>query len=247
MKINFLGTNNWFDTKDGNTPCVLLESSDAYIIMDAGFGIYKAGKYIRQNKPIYLFITHPHLDHICGLHGLCGFYTTQPFYLVCNKQLKNYLKKIFRHPYSSTLGHKLKNFKILDINKDRQKIPFIFKTLKLNHTAPTFGYRFEIDNKIISYCLDTSFSTQAVKLGKDADIIIHECSLAPGDHNEEWGHSSPETAAKAAVLAKAKKLILHGFSPHAYTNNLSRKKAAMIAKKIFKNTAAAFDGLTINL
>ena len=36
MKIHFLGTNGWFDTRLGNTLSVLLDTAKAYIVFDAG-------------------------------------------------------------------------------------------------------------------------------------------------------------------------------------------------------------------
>jgi len=38
MKIHFLGTNGWFDSETGGTPCTLIDSEEAYIVLDAGSG-----------------------------------------------------------------------------------------------------------------------------------------------------------------------------------------------------------------
>jgi len=74
MKVYFLGTNGWCDTDLGNTLCVLVETKQAYIVFDAGNGLFKLDKYIKDNRPIYLFLSHFHLDHIIGLHSLNKFY-----------------------------------------------------------------------------------------------------------------------------------------------------------------------------
>lgn len=52
MKIIFLGTNGWYDTKTGNTICTLIETDNEYIILDAGNGIYKIDKYIKKIRRI---------------------------------------------------------------------------------------------------------------------------------------------------------------------------------------------------
>ena len=70
MKITFLGTNSWFSTKTGNTVCALIEAEDFYIILDAGDGIHKLGKYFKGDKPIYMFLSHFHFDHIIGFHAM---------------------------------------------------------------------------------------------------------------------------------------------------------------------------------
>lgn len=48
MKLHFLGTNGWFDTRLGNTLSVLLDTAKAYIVFDAGGGFYKLDKYIKR-------------------------------------------------------------------------------------------------------------------------------------------------------------------------------------------------------
>src|SRR3712207_4230641 len=73
MKIILLGTNGWYPSPTGDTPCILIDSKDHYIVLDAGNGIYKIDKYITEDKPISLFISHFHLDHTSGVHILSKF------------------------------------------------------------------------------------------------------------------------------------------------------------------------------
>ena len=70
MKIIFLGTNGWYDTSLGNTICTLIKTQDFHIILDAGNGLYKIDRHIIDEKPVFLFLSHFHLDHIIGLHIL---------------------------------------------------------------------------------------------------------------------------------------------------------------------------------
>ena len=79
IKVIFLGTNGWYDTKTGNTICTLIETEDYFIILDAGNGLHKIDQYITSTskKPIYLFLSHFHLDHIVGLHILSKFNFSQ--------------------------------------------------------------------------------------------------------------------------------------------------------------------------
>ena len=70
MKITLLGTNGWFDTPTGSTPCVLLETSEFIIIFDAGYGFTKIDQFTHGERPAYLLLSHFHLDHLIGLHTL---------------------------------------------------------------------------------------------------------------------------------------------------------------------------------
>jgi len=73
MKILFLGTNGWYDTNTGSTICGLVETRNAYFIFDAGNGLHRIDRCIKRNKPIYLFLSHYHLDHVVGLHIMNKF------------------------------------------------------------------------------------------------------------------------------------------------------------------------------
>ncbi|MEI6315542.1 MAG: MBL fold metallo-hydrolase, partial [Syntrophus sp. (in: bacteria)] len=75
MKVVFLGTNGWYDTVTGNTICTLVQTADYDILLDAGNGITKADQYgVGDNgRPVYLFLSHFHLDHVVGLHTLAKF------------------------------------------------------------------------------------------------------------------------------------------------------------------------------
>jgi ribonuclease BN (tRNA processing enzyme) len=68
MEIVFLGTNGWYSTETGNTSCVLIDSERYYIVFDAGDGMYKLDNYLTRHKPVYLFLSHFHLDHVFGFH-----------------------------------------------------------------------------------------------------------------------------------------------------------------------------------
>jgi ribonuclease BN (tRNA processing enzyme) len=240
MKIVFLGTNGWYDTETGNTICTLIDAKDCYIILDAGIGIYKADKYIKKNKPVYLFLSHFHLDHIMGLHTLMkfGFKSLKIFGQHGTKKiLTHFLNKKFSAPFS-ILPYKCG---VNDIEQGWHDAPFKFQCLKLKHASPCIGYRFEIENKIISYCMDTGFCKNAVKLAKNADLLISECSFASGQINPDWPHLNPELAARIAKEAGAKKLALTHFDANVYRNIKERKTAENKAKKIFRPSFSALD------
>ena len=73
MKITALGTNGWFDTATGSTNCTLIQTSDYSVVLDAGYGIAKIKTIVDFTKPVFIFLTHLHLDHVIGLHVLDAF------------------------------------------------------------------------------------------------------------------------------------------------------------------------------
>lgn len=115
------------------------------------------------------------------------------------------------------------------------------------HSTICFGYRFQIDGKIISYCPDTGVCRNLFYLAKNADLLITECSYRLGQEVERWPHLNPQIAANVARKSYSKKLILIHFDPSIYRNFADRKKAENAAKKIFKNTTVAKDNMSIFL
>lgn len=246
MKVIFLGTNGWYDTETGNTPCVLVETEEQYIIFDAGFGFRKVRDIVRSEKPILLFISHLHLDHLIGLHTLPLFKFAQGIDIYVPKGMEKNLRGFLKKPFTSAprfLATKLR-FHALDSNT---KLPFAFEMKRLCHSVPCYGYRMELDGGIISYCTDTGACANLEQLASRADLLITECAMSPGDTAPNLVHLTPEMAARAARDARAKQLALFHFDPGKYPSLASRAAAEMAARKIFPNTVAAHDGTVIAL
>ncbi len=246
MKIYFLGTNGWYDTNTGNTVCVLVETNDRYVIFDAGTGLYKIDKYIKDNKPIILLVSHYHLDHIVGFHSLAKFNFRQGIDVYGPVGLKALFKKVINKPYTipiSQLKYKVRLHEIVSPNS----LPTGIEHKPLRHSSVCYGYKLLAEDKIISYCTDTGLCRNLFLLAKNSDLFISECSLRPGQSNPDWPHLNPESASKVALKAGAKRLALVHFDAGLYLNFKDRANAARVSKKIFKNSFVSRDNLEIKL
>ncbi|HUN53625.1 MAG TPA: ribonuclease Z [Smithella sp.] len=246
MKITFLGTNGWFDTVCGNTICTLVETKTAYIILDAGNGIYKANKYIKKDVPVYLFLSHFHIDHIEGLHTLAKF-NFKSLQIIGQSGTKATIKEFLAPKYSIPVDKLPFPCNAIDIKDGWHQNPLKFRALPLVHASRCLGYRFEIDDKIISYCTDTGYCRNSEELSGNADLLISECALPGGQTSKSWPHMNPRLAAKLACKAKVKKLVLTHFDAALYTTMIKRENAQAQAKLIFPETISAYDGLRIRV
>ena len=97
------------------------------------------------------------------------------------------------------------------------------------------------------YCTDTVFSESAVKLSKNADLLVHESTFSKEDEKMAYEklHSTTIMAAKTALLSNTKKLIITHLSPR-YNQRSSIKPSDLLkeAQKIFPNTHLAKDFLS---
>ena len=115
------------------------------------------------------------------------------------------------------------------------------------HIDLTFGYRINIDGKIVTYLCDTGVCNNSKLLAKNADVVLHECSMKEGISDDVWGHASSIGAAMVAKESKAKKLFLTHFDAKKFKTDAERKRAQINARRIFKNTYCASDNMKIEI
>lgn len=98
----------------------------------------------------------------------------------------------------------------------------------------------------VVYCTDTIYSESSVRLAKDADVLIHESTYAHEDEPlaHRALHSTTRMAARVALEAGVKQLLLTHFSPR-YTNESAITLDDLLkdARSIFPNTELAHDFL----
>lgn len=248
LKIVFLGTNGWFDTRTGNTTCVLIDAPDAYIILDAGNGIYKADKYIKGDKPVYLFVSHFHLDHIIGLHILNKFKFSQDLDICTYRGGESILKRFMKQPYTVDLSKLPFKVRFRALRPGRNNgFPFGLVCAEMVHSTRCFGFRIEFPEKIISYCTDTGPNDRIIALSAGADLMIAECSWRPGQTSGTWPHLSPNNAAGLAKKAGAKRLVLAHFDADNYRSVEDRVAAQNAARSIFRGARASKDNMVIKI
>lgn len=97
----------------------------------------------------------------------------------------------------------------------------------------------------IVYTGDGRSSKSLVKLARNADLLIHDCTFDDelAERAEEDGHSTPSQAAETAIKAKAKRLILTHISARYSKPDMLLKQA----RKGFRNVDVAEDFMTIEL
>lgn len=247
MQVTFLGTNGWFDTPAGNTVSVLVRTTDYDLIFDAGNGIAKADNFITQEKPVYLFLSHFHIDHIVGLHTLVKFRLKQGLKIYTLPGGAALLRTFVGEPFTVPLEKLPYPVHAIELGEGVHKLPFPVECRPLVHPAPCYGYRVEIDGKIIAFCTDTGVCDNAVILARDADLLITECALKPGETSVEWPHLNPQDAIGIAKQAKAKRLALMHFGAEVYKTTDDRKAVEEEFRTLCPGLIAAMDGMTVEI
>jgi len=97
----------------------------------------------------------------------------------------------------------------------------------------------------VVYTGDTRPSKRIVELARDADVLIHDCTLADelAEKAAESAHSTPSEAAEVAKQADVKQLVLIHISPRYEKDSVLLEQA----RKIFPNTIVAQDLMELEI
>jgi ribonuclease BN (tRNA processing enzyme) len=248
MRVVFLGTNGWYDTETGNTICTLLEAGPWKIILDAGNGLRRIRSPLGDcDHPVHLFLSHFHLDHVTGLHILNRFCFRGGLSIWGQPGTEKTLSTLLAPPFTVSYRDLPYPVRIHDLTEGTHHLPFTVTCRHLPHASPCFGYRFELEGKIIAYCTDTGPSQAVIDLARDADLLIAECALRPGQETGGWPHLNPEKAIAMAKAAGARRLALTHFDAWAYRTLEERVRMGEEFRKSFPGLTIATDGMVLEL
>lgn len=219
----------------GNTACIQVSTPDANLIIDGGSGIRKLGEQLicgpcgLGRGEVDLLMTHFHWDHLVGLPffipmfipgNKINIYAVQDDVEASFRTL--FKKPNFPVPYeglgAKIVYHKLEPRKTVEF-KDIKVTPF-----KLDHPDPCWGYRFEHNNKVFSYCVDTEgIRVSRTDLGEDlpmyqnVDVMVFDAQYTFVEATEkvDWGHSSAPIGLDIAMREGIKKVYFVHHDPAA--------------------------------
>jgi Metal-dependent hydrolases of the beta-lactamase superfamily III len=246
-RVTFLGTNGWYDNPAGNTICTAIECDDRHVILDAGNGIHKMDRFLADPKPADLFLSHFHLDHIEGLHTIVRLNFSKGLRVFGQPGIREALGTIMRQPYTVPLSDMPFRVGVFELPAEHALAPYLKDARPLVHAAPCLGFRFEIEGRTIAYCTDTGMCSNLIELGRNADLLITECSAISGQRRDSWPHLSPEDAVTIAKETRAKRVALVHFNAALYPTLESRKAVQEKLAREADNILVTFDDMVIEL
>lgn len=249
----------------GHTACLSIFDQKRYFVCDAGTGIPFLGKkLLKQKKPITIFLTHLHWDHVFGLPFFEPLYQKKRKIILAGPQsgalsFKKALNTIMRPPFFPIgpvswnsnvhwVNLKPKNFKVGNVKVECRWV---------HHTDPTLGYKFVFpSSKKIIYVSDQELQkndTPFFKWIQNADLLIHDAQYDRKKYSQRkgWGHSCYEDLLQLAMKAKVKKLALFHHDPESNDPLLEKRLnwSQKFLKKHGSNTQCclAKEGLTLRI
>jgi ribonuclease BN (tRNA processing enzyme) len=227
-----------------------LSFPDHLIFFDGGGGSLRQMPRLGLDyrKIDFLGITHFHPDHVSdmvpflfALNYTVDFTRTLPLRIIGPQGLENFYDKM-RGIFGHWIEAKTYPLSLHEAKEARLEFPdFFIETLLMAHSDSSIGFRVEAEGKSMVYSGDTDYCENIVRLGKNADLLILECSFP--DERKSSGHLTPSLAGKIAREASCKKLLLTHFYPVFQGHDILQE-----CQREFSGEAVlAEDGMKINL
>ncbi|RIW17000.1 MBL fold metallo-hydrolase [Algoriphagus lacus] len=219
----------------GNTSCVQVTHGDTCIILDAGSGIQRLGRFLGPEvREIHILLTHLHIDHTMGL----GFFL--PMYnpnvnvhlwgpSASGEPLLNRLRRYFSPPLFPVRLGDLPNHPIIH---ELDNEDFFIDQVKIHseyicHPGPTLGYRLSVGNSVLAYLPDHELQlgscnfpddpewTSGFEIAKSASLLLHDGGYTAREYPPKlgWGHSTVRDSIAFAKMCEVKKLAVFHHEP----------------------------------
>lgn len=215
MRLIFTGTGGYHPNERRHTAGVLLP--DLGIALDAGTGFFRVQSLLRHDQ-LDVFLTHAHLDHICGLTFFLVPVLQGQVSAVRVHGTAQVLQAVRQHLFARELFPVDPPFEWHTL-PDGQGVPVPqggqLTWLPLAHPGGSTGFRIDWPDRSLAYITDTTASEDYVDFIRGVDVLIHECYF--GDELAEWaqrtGHTAAAGVARIAALAQPRRLYLMHVDP----------------------------------
>ena len=220
MELFILGSGTCIPTVDRGPSGLALALGSHLILFDGGSGslrqMVRMGLDFRRVD--YLCLSHFHPDHIAdfvpflfAMNYTVDFTRSFPLHVFGPKGLRNFYDQL-HGIFGRWIEAQTYPLFFQEVEESRLPYPdFTIETSPMAHSAAAVGFRLITQDRSLVYSGDTDYCSNIVMLGRNADLLILECSFP--DERKIEGHLTPSLAGKIAREASCKKLLLTHFYP----------------------------------
>ena len=219
MKVVVLGAGTAMPSTGYSPAGIYVHVGREQLLLDAGPGTAQRLQAIGVS--IFdldrIFLTHYHLDHCLDLASILfalrvpdrgrrkpltvyGPTGLTQWYRHLNRAFRGWLS-----PRSYRLTFRELTHATLRLNG------YTVRSRRMRHSTEALGYRIETPRASVVYSGDTDVCDAVIELGRDADLLILECSMP--DARKVAGHLTPTECGRIAEAAECRHLVLTHFYP----------------------------------
>ncbi len=269
MRVKFYGTRGSFPVSDknvikygGSTSCIMIEtSSGQHIIIDSGTGIRAYGNELLadgNNKEVFIFYTHFHMDHVQGLPFFMPAYDKNFTIHLASLQedkgpdkLKMMIEGMMNPQFCPVTFDMLHaDFHIHDMEVMKNLLNGVWiETIALNHPGGCGGIKVtDHEGKSVAVMVDNELEDDIKSFSafcKGVDLLVHDAQYTDDEYKttKGWGHSTFSRTVAMAQEAQVGRLVMTHHDPDHFDDFLS--KVEQTCQQSFPNSTLAKEGLVL--
>ena len=229
MRVVILGSGTAIPVTTRGYAGISLHVAGEHLLFDAGPGTLKqllaAGvTYLDLDR---VFLTHFHPDHCLDLVSILFAMRipqparTTPLVIYGPRGLKRLYRQL-NSAFHGWIEPRTYRLTLRELGETTIRLRgYTVTTRRMNHSTEALGYRLEAQGKRVVYSGDTDYCRAIVELGRDADLLILECSMP--DERKAVGHLTPTECGRIARDACCTHLALTHFFPVVGLSDAARR------------------------
>lgn len=249
----------------GNTSCVEVQAGKTRLVLDAGTGIRALGESMMREggADFTLLLSHLHSDHIMGLPFFGPIYHKGSRMRVISGHFDTPLQDALRRQMSAPLFPVDFSRVPCHVEFDQVQVfePMVIGEARVtccpaNHPDTAYSWRIDHGDESMVYATDTEHAPELdqnlLRLARQADVLIYDAQYLPEEYDgrtglcrKGWGHSTFEAAARLAIAAQVKQLVLFHHDPCRDDFGVASLEAR--ARCLFPQVSAAREGQMLAL
>ena len=265
VTFTLLGSGGWIPTPRRETTCAILSLPEALFIFDAGTGLARLLEdgfrgELEVDRPVHLFISHYHLDHIAGLFYLPAMFLNRTLHLhppaadITGRDPSAVITTILSKPFNPhNLEDMPMDLRIEALSAGSHELAGIpVRLRRQTHADPSAGFRV---GDYMVFATDTVADQETVEFSRGVSLLVHEAWI-DGIEEEDpatehiasgayTAHTSARQAAGLAADAGVDRLVLNHLNP-LRCDDYHRQMLAS-ARGVFPGTMILEDGESLEL
>ncbi len=219
VEITILGSGASLLSPDRVLAGLMIEITGKPLIFDIGPGVlHRLSCSLRDLTLIeHIFLTHFHVDHCSDVPALMQSLWLEGYDKNLNVYGPKHLENAFQgisliFPY---LIPKLPlKLHVISPGYQSKTEDWTVTAFPVEHgDMEAYGFLIEAEGKRVVYSGDTRPCAETIKQAKDADLLIHECSLPDRMKDMAPNHTTPAELGALAAQAEVKTLVLTHLYP----------------------------------